>query len=203
MCSNDSAANAGKCFGGLGHNFATMSNDDKIGAAMWLRYYDDVVGQSPWTDAADQALRDGDVSANQAMVLGIPLMMIGSNDDDKAMVDSPNNHVFRGYTKAQLAALPAASGHTGTNLVGPATDGSDRTYPLFWALADSTDYFWSDNLIDHQIWYNSNAPETDDDGNYEASMFANRYGAGSSYDPSTSSKHCELDYGVGNYCDRN
>ena len=61
------------------------------------------------------------------------------------------------------------------------------TEPLYWALADSTDYFWSKNLVAEQSYYNGYAGG--------ASAIADR-----GYDVSAP---CELDYGQDNYCHRN
>ena len=71
------------------------------------------------------------------------------------------------------------------NLFDPT--GKNGAEPLYWALADSTDYFWSKDLVAEQSYYNGY------DGG--ASAFEDR-----GYDTSA---HCELDYGEDNYCHRN
>lgn len=195
MCSNEDASSAQKCFGGLGDSavFTAAATDDaKINAAQWIRYYKSIVGGpeqggSPWnggnTGSTDRLLRNGDINNNEAMVLGIPLHVTADNTNTQTVVDSPLNHIFRGFTKTQLEAVLTAAAD------GNFVEGVGNTYtsnPLFWTLADSTDFFWSNNLIIDQGVYDA-AENTDD-------VFAlNGYDV---------SKPCELDYGAGNYCDR-
>ena len=109
--------------------------------------------------------------------------MTALNANTQTVVDSPLNHIFRGYLKSDLATL-IGSQNGGTGLVDG--DNTDTTNPLYWTLADSTDFFWSNDLIRDQGVYAAAADSTD--------VFTNN-----GYD---TSKPCELDYGAGNYCDR-
>lgn len=194
MCSNADATSAKTCFGGLGNKLvftATATDDDKINAAQWIRYYQDIVGgpqtsSSPWNGGnggtTDKLLRLGDITNNEAIVLGIPLHLTADNGNTQTVVDSPLNHIFRGYLKSDLQNLITTQSNGGL------VDGepTDTTNPLYWTLADSTDFFWSNDLILDQGVYAAADDSTD--------VFANN-----GYD---TSKPCELDYGAGNYCDR-
>ena len=108
--------------------------------------------------------------------------MTADNGNTQTVVDSPLNHIFRGYLKSDLQNLITTQNNGGL------VDGepTDTTNPLYWTLADSTDYFWSNDLIRDQGVYAAADDSTD--------VFANN-----GYDIS---KPCELDYGAGNYCDR-
>lgn len=108
--------------------------------------------------------------------------MTADNGNTQTVVDSPLNHIFRGYLKSDLQNLITTQSNGGL------VDGepTDTTNPLYWTLADSTDFFWSNDLIQDQGVYAAADDSTD--------VFANN-----GYD---TSKPCELDYGAGNYCDR-
>lgn len=195
MCSNADAESAKTCFGGLGNSLvftAAASNDDKIGAAQWIRYYKDIVGgpltsSSPWNGGVggttDKLLRLGDINNNEAIVLGIPLHLTADNANSQTVVNSPLNHVFRGYTKSALQTLISSQNGNSGEVDG---DSSDTTNPLYWTLADSTDFFWQNDLIQEQGVYEAAAPGADafDLAGYDIN------------------NPCELDYGAGNYCDR-
>ena len=131
----------------------------------------------------DKLLRLGDINNNEAIVLGIPLHLQAIHTNTITVVDSPLNHIFRGYYKSDLKLL-IESQNSGSGLVFG--DSSDIANPLYWTLADSTDYFWSNDLIRDQGVYAAADDSTD--------VFANN-----GYDIS---KPCELDYGAGNKCDR-
>merc|ERR1712131_393956 len=197
MCSNENAASAEKCFGGLGDSSvftAAATNDAKIGAAKWIRYYKSIVGGpqqsgSPWNGgnagSTDRLLRNGDIANNEAIALGIPLHLAAGSTSSQTIVDSPLNHIFRGFTKTQLEAVIAAAADD--NFVeGVGSNVLYTSNPLYWTLADSTDFFWSNNLIEDQGVYSA-AASTDN------VFISNGYDA---------AKPCELDYGAGNYCDR-
>ena len=109
--------------------------------------------------------------------------MTADNANTQTVVNSPLNHIFRGYLKSDLITL-IGSQNAGSGLVDG--DSADTTNPLYWTLADSTDFFWSNDLIRDQGVYAAADDSTD--------VFANN-----GYD---TSKPCELDYGAGNYCDR-
>ena len=109
--------------------------------------------------------------------------MTADNANTQTVVNSPLNHIFRGYLKSDLITL-IGSQNAGSGLVYG--DSADTTNPLYWTLADSTDFFWSNDLIRDQGVYAAADDSTD--------VFANN-----AYD---TSKPCELDYGAGNYCDR-
>lgn len=193
MCSNADANSATNCFGGLGNSLiftAAATNEDKIGAAQWIRYYKNIVGgpesnSSPWNNgdggSTDKLLRNGAIADNEAIVLGIPLHMVADDPNEIAIVDSPLNHIFRGYTKTALTNLIIAQ-NDDHYVVGQPLDISN---PLYWTLADATDYFWQNNLIQEQ-------------GTNEAQPFPDAFDA-NGYDFNIP---CELDYGAGNRCDR-
>lgn len=124
-------------------------------------------------------MRKGSLSANEAIVLGIPLHHAATNADDNTFIDSDKNHVFRGFSKTALDGLIL------NDVFNPS--GNPTNEPLYWALADSTDYFWSKDLVFEQNYYNGYTA-----GN---SAFEDR-----GYDKT---KPCELDYGADKYCDRN
>ena len=111
--------------------------------------------------------------------------MTALNSNTQAVVDSPLNHIFRGYLKSDLQSLISTQNQDGL-VVGEPSDTSNQ---LYWTLADSTDYFWSNDLIRDQGVYAAADDSTD--------VFANN-----GYDIS---KPCELDYGAstdGYRCDR-
>jgi len=194
MCSNADAESAKTCFGGLGNKdvFTGAATDaDKIGAAQWIRYYKTIVGgpassSSPWNGrdggSTDKLLRNGDIENNEAIVLGIPLHVAAGHTNSQNVVNSPLNHIFRGYTKQALSDLIDNTFQDGNYVVG----NNDDSNPLYWALADSTDFFWSNDLIRDQGVYAA-ADDSDD-------VFSSN-----GYDPT---EPCELDYGAGQYCDR-
>jgi hypothetical protein len=200
MCSNENASSAQKCFGGLGNSaiFTAVATDsDKIGAAQWIRYYQDIVGgpqtsSSPWNGGnggtTDKLLRLGDITNNEAIVPGIPLHLTADNANSQTVVNSPLNHIFRGYTKSDLENLINTQNQGGLVDGANAATLGQETNPLYWTLADSTDYFWSmeHDLIQMQGVYDAAAAGADafDLAGYDTS------------------KPCELDYGAGNYCDR-
>lgn len=190
MCSNDVADNASKCFGGLGTASAdTDTAQERIDSANWFRYNNDIVGQTYWNSdgTTNRALRLGsDSDSNQAMLLGIPLHMRANAAGDRTMVDAGDNHVFRGYTQANIEAIDVEDGDD--NLVegeGFADNASDDSQWLYWGLADSTDHFWSADLVAIQAVFseaNDGATDVFDGAGYSAS--------------------CQLDYGAGQYCQR-
>lgn len=106
------------------------------------------------------------------------------DNDSKTFVDSMSNHVFRGYSKANLVTMIANNGNN--PLVSPVSGDDDK--PLYWTLADATDYFWSNDLIYDQSVYNAHDESTDG-----SAFVANGYDV---------TRPCELDYGADNYCDR-
>lgn len=197
MCNNGSEAEAQKCFGGLGANTiytASASDEDKINNAQWIRYYKTIVGgpesgsSSPWNGgiggSTDKLLRKGVIANNEAIVLGIPLHMTAANAADATIVDSSANHIFRGYKKADLAAIVV------DNEVTAAAQAGDTSQSLFWSLADATDYFWQNDLLQEQGTYGNNPA----DGS--VSGFATRGYSNAAAAP------CKMDYGNENYCDR-
>ena len=111
--------------------------------------------------------------------------MAAGSTSSQTIVDSPLNHIFRGFTKTQLEAVIAAQAD-GNFVEGVGNNVLYTSNPLYWTLADSTDFFWSNNLIEDQGVYSA-AASTDD------VFISNGYDA---------AKPCELDYGAGNYCDR-
>jgi len=194
MCSNENAETAKTCFGGLGDRsvFTAVATDDaKINAAQWIRYYENIVGgpaqsYSPWNGGAggstDQLLRNGDINNNEAIVLGIPLHMVASHADSKTFVDSDYNHVFRGYLKSDLVTM--ITNNANNPLIGP---NDDDDHPLYWTLADATDFFWSNDLIEDQSVYNGHDDAT------ESPFVHNNFDV---------NNPCQLDYGAGNTCER-
>ena len=114
--------------------------------------------------------------------------MTADHANSQTVVNSPLNHIFRGYTKSDLEALITFQGLNGLVYGANAATPPQETNPLYWTLADSTDYFWSmeHDLIQMQGVYDAAAAGADafDLAGYDIN------------------KPCELDYGAGNYCDR-
>ena len=114
--------------------------------------------------------------------------MTADNTNSQAVVNSPLNHIFRGYTKSDLENLITTQNNGGLVDGANAASPAQETNPLYWTLADSTDYFWS---MEHDLIQKQGVYDAAADG---ANAF---FLAG--FD---TSKPCELDYGAGNYCDR-
>ena len=113
--------------------------------------------------------------------------MTADNTNSQAVVNSPLNHIFRGYTKSDLETLITTQNQGGL-VDGEVKTLAQETNQLYWTLADSTDYFWS---MEHDLIQKQGVYDAAADG---ANAF---FLAG--FD---TSKPCELDYGAGNYCDR-
>ena len=112
------------------------------------------------------------------------------HSDSKAVADSTLNHIFRGYLKSEYVTMISNNGDN--PLVTPVTGDDDK--PLYWTLADSTDYFWANDLIYDQSVYSGHDDACNpSDPGCQSAFEANTYNPASP---------CELDYGRGNSCDR-